>query len=1312
MADINLAGFLIVSDVTDINEGRSIDTIYCHIENNSPKYYAKKQVGSIAEIHFSDGLRYESDSMRTGSFFITGVNILGDIDGQNNTLTLPDNNKIKCKLSSDSDKKGIAVICSKFEVTGITGLDSGESVTYGDYTYTTDGTKITRSNGGVKYTLTGNSDTNLLTTDGWELADIPITTKNYDTDTLFLADGSKTEVENDSAARLDVVNNEKTLIVRNTITAGVVATGDTVTITAGTTDTVYTLADNTHVTAKGASFTTTNGVVSSASGTLTLTEASDSLTANGTVNVDASVLTSGKVTYLQGTALDKATITLGASKSLTITESTNGADTVYDASNKTLTGVDAGTVIATSGVSSTELASIATAGAGTFTVNGITFTSEAAATVTKVSETTAGNLTVDTAITTGGNDGKNYNVEGKLYKSVSAGVKLSSSGAVLGKDKSVTIDEHDAITNKGTGLLEVSSSGQINLAKGMNFTMGETTYTIASEISTGYVGTEAEPKSKEGYLVTVKVGDDTQNYILTEDELSAAKVTDESGTQGELWDMTDKNQCLLLPSIPITVNAASESASYNAAGFAVTGTGTAAQVTKKEDGSYTVAVTDKVLLGVEISGVTAALSDSGTGTTYKAPGGSFQLNGTCTLDSSGLLTFGKAGNSVTVGDCTYTLNKVKDKVSIDTKGQLTSLTDGEKVTVTKGDETIIYEVSGETLLLTKTSAGKTETITNLLAAGEKDGFIIDAGAMEAVNRATETSKSQNNTGLEVNTEGVDEVTDGMLLDRNGNATMSEDRAIATVTIQEDESLKYTAKADKGQDIKITNTSSKTWDITASNKRDTIEYAGSGEASISAGDGNDSISITGSGDVLVLGENGKNTIIHTGTGDATLKGGIGNDTIRSTHADDVIFGGGGNNTFIITNVETKVSDFTYGKDKAIVSSAAGTLDISKVNANTDGTISYSGTGGTGGSLDVSEQAYGDFYAVTLADADGRNKLNVGWLGERGGQIDARSQTDRLLLIGNQEGHIAFLGDQKFTDTLIGGQSKDTIIAGNGDSYLWSGAGNDLIESNNDASHTIFFLAGDGNDTVTGFTTYGEDNADTLDLLGQGVTKVKNTSQGVQLYHDKDKLTLQGNFTANTMIQWANGDSQGVAKIGKSGVNNQFSYDSDVTNYIGSSGTDTLSLGSNDDATEIWLDGSHGVSYDSVEILDASRLNSDAILAGGKGKNTIIGGAGDSSLWGGAGSASDTLKGGSGAEAFYYGLGEGNDVIMDSKADDTVMLYNLALSDIKGANIEAGKITITQQNGQHLTVNGQAATFTLSDGSTWVADHAAKTWSMKE
>ncbi|MBO6291727.1 MAG: hypothetical protein J6N51_05650, partial [Selenomonas sp.] len=420
---------------------------------------------------------------------------------------------------------------------------------------------------------------------------------------------------------------------------------------------------------------------------------------------------------------------------------------------------------------------------------------------------------------------------------------------------------------------------------------------------------------------------------------------------------------------------------------------------------------------------------------------------------------------------------------------------------------------------------------------------------------------------------------------------------------------------------------------------------------------------------------------------------------STHADDTITGGEGKDTFILTNVESHVTDFTYGQDKAIITSSAGALDPYKVKVTTDGNISYTGAGAVSGSLNVDGQGYGDFYAATLADVDGHNKLNVGWTGAQGGMIDASSLTDKFLLLGNSEGS---------SDSLIGGQSRDTIVAGNGASSLWGGAGRDLIESNSEASHTIFFLAGDGNDTVTGFTAYGEDNADTLNFLGQGVTSVKHTDKGIQLYHGSDKMTLTGNFDANTMIQWENGNDHGIAKIGKTGEDNKFTYNEEVTSYLGSSGKDTLTIGADDDNAEIWLDGSHGANCDSVEILDASSTSGTVILAGGEGKQTITGGKGNSSLWGGTGSATDVLNGGSGEDVFYYGKEEGNDIVNNASADDKVMLYNLSLGDLKAADIGSNKVTITQQNGQTLTINGRAGEFTLSDGSTWTADYSTKTW----
>ena len=1241
-----------------------------------------------------------------------------DAEGKaGDTVTVNGNPRVVSN-KGNAEIYGLCAVGDRVEIKDNTGSANKDTITYevvcDDYSAPKINKTVVRRTDGSGNTSYYEAKINTVFTDagsdGSSFTDAPINISAYVKSRDFLYNGIPVEKgteHKDVAASLTVdKDGKKTLQVKSAIKAGVVATGDTVNITDAGTQTAYTLDDNSHITADGASYTTTAGVVSKAKGTLTLTTKDDSLKAKGNAKVDASALTAagatGTITYEADTALKGNEVILGTNgQSMSLTEEQNLTNTVYDGSKKTLSGVDNGAVISTASLTDKELSSINTAGAGTFTINDIGFASEEAVAVTSIANTENGTLTVNKAITTKTKD-KNYQVEGTLYKEVSAEVELAKDKATLDKDETVTVDNHDQVTNKADVRMEVSSAGAVKLAKGMNFTMGDTTYTVDSAITEGYVGTEEKPIPKEGYVVTVTTKDGAKRYILSEEELSAGvSVTDKQSEQGEVW--ADADEDLLLPSIPLTVNASSESAAYNNAGFVTTKTeDTVATVTKKDDGTYTVAVTGKVLLGVEIDGVKATLTDSGSGTEYKTGNGTFQLSGTGTLEN-GLLTFDKAGSSVTINGYTYTFDKVNDKVSLDATGKLTGLTDGEKVTVTNKDgATITYEVSGGELLLTKNEDGKTTTTTNLLAAGETDGFIILEWKMEAVNRATETSKTQDDTGLEVNTEGVDKITDGIMLDKSGQATLAEDKAIATVTIQQDDSLKYTAKENKGQDIKITEKSSKTWEINASNKKDTIEYEGRGEAVIFAGDGNDNVSITGSGDVQVFGENGKNTITHTGSGDATIVGGSGNDTIKSTHAEDTITGGEGKNTFLLTNVETHVSDFTYGQDKAVVTSKAGPLDITKLKATPEGTISYTGTGNTGGSLNVAGQGYGDFYAANLTDANGKNNVNVGWTGEKGGMIDASSLTDKVLLLGNSNG---------VSDSLIGGKSRDTIVAGNGASSLWGGAGSDLIESNDEASHTIFFLEGDGNDTVTGFTTYGDsssDNPDTMDFLGQGLTAVKNTSQGFQLRHESGRMLLSGTYTANTMFKWESGEAGGIAKIGRENAKNNLTYKAEVTNYLGSTAVDTLTIGADEDNLEVWLDGSHGKTYDSVEILDAGSTSGAATLAGGAGANTIIGGKGNSSLWGGSDGANDLLKGGTGEDVFFYGQNEGNDTIKNASAEDKVMLYNLGLGDLQAADIGSNKVTITQQNGQTLNINGRAGEFTLSDGSTWAADYSTKTW----
>ena len=678
-----------------------------------------------------------------------------------------------------------------------------------------------------------------------------------------------------------------------------------------------------------------------------------------------------------------------------------------------------------------------------------------------------------------------------------------------------------------------------------------------------------------------------------------------------------------------------------------------------------------------------------------------------TADSAGKGEFELShhGDSIRTADgTTFTVDKSRNGVSIGTDGKL-GLTDGEKVTVVKGNSTLVYEVTGNTLVTTKTEPdGTVTTMTSILPEGET-AFSIEAGQMKAANGSTDASQLKENTDINAGStevSPVNTVTNGMLLDKKGHATADRDKAIAEITIKDDGALKYEATQEVRQTIQIGENSTAEWEITTTDKADTIDYAGSHDVSITSRDGNDKITISGTGDAVVRGESGKNTLIHTGTGDATLMGGSGNDTFKSTNEDDTIIMGGGNNTLEMTaGVTNTISDYEYGKDRLKTAAHTGVLDLGSINVGTDGVISY---GTTEGAAKVGDDGQ-EFYAATLTDADGNNKRNIGWTGGNGGRIDATGQTEKVVLIGNRNGR---------KDTLMGGQAGDTIKAGNGMSSLWGAAGNDLIISSSEDSNEIFFLKGDGQDTVQGFTTYSESNsstADTLDFYGQGVTSVKVASEGLKHYNGEDSMLISGSFDENTMFQWKNdtSDKIRVVKAGRANTTNNMSYDYAVTDYVGSSKVDTITV-ADSGVVEIWMDGSKDKSYNSIEVINAAGNAYDVTIAGGEGNNTLVGSQGSSSLWGGAGNGRDVLIG-NGQTDFFYGLGNGNDSIQ-GHAGDTVDLFDMKLSDITEAVIDtANKLVIFKTTADEtVTVSGGVTDFKVGN-QLYITNYKSGGWITK-
>lgn len=304
------------------------------------------------------------------------------------------------------------------------------------------------------------------------------------------------------------------------------------------------------------------------------------------------------------------------------------------------------------------------------------------------------------------------------------------------------------------------------------------------------------------------------------------------------------------------------------------------------------------------------------------------------------------------------------------------------------------------------------------------------------------------------------------------------------------------------------------------------------------------------------------------------------------------------------------------------------------------------------------------------------------------VDASGASGEIILAGNGNGNI-LKGGRGETSLWGGGASNDTLQGGAGRDMFWFGGGDgrDMVQS---------FTAGTSGDVLNFYTG----------SLASISRSGKNLSFGMA---GGGSLSVSTSAGSDSVVLYST-DAVHIygAKIGEAARANSLSYSGGVSYYQGGGGTDTL-VASGAASKNIWLDGSQGQAYSSIEIIDGSRSSGSDQLAGSGASETIIGGSGSASLWGGAGSANDTLRSGSGANVLFYGYGEGSDLMVGTGSNDRVMLYNIGLGQLVDAQIGTDYVTISTNVGQTLTVKGAAEVFTLGDGSSWRASHQARQWS---
>ena len=359
---------------------------------------------------------------------------------------------------------------------------------------------------------------------------------------------------------------------------------------------------------------------------------------------------------------------------------------------------------------------------------------------------------------------------------------------------------------------------------------------------------------------------------------------------------------------------------------------------------------------------------------------------------------------------------------------------------------------------------------------------------------------------------------------------------------------------------------------------------------------------------LYGYEGNDTLKSSKAGLVKAYGGLGSDKIYLTHATGwgQLYGGGDN-------------DFIYG--------GAG-IDLLSGDAGDDGL--YGGDGGGtlwgGIGIDVMQGGVGGadtFYGGTESDYI----------------IGEGVDTNRAPSVVSDD----YISGEDGADALYGVDGNDTIYGGNGDDQgglftaialrvredgyfgLYGGAGNDYLDGGSGSDHLD---GGSGNDTMYGGVF---DYADTLvggtgsdELYGGGGGDILNGVDGAQ-------DLLSGGAGGDTYKP--DGGSQWSDTIVEAAAGG---YD-----YVLATGTYWLNL-------DAEVEHLSFVDPNGVADLSLGGSNTDNLIVGNQGSNTLRGFGGNDTLYGGDGQ--DTLLGYEGADTLVAGLG--NDILWGNDGGDTL------------------------------------------------------------
>ena len=380
------------------------------------------------------------------------------------------------------------------------------------------------------------------------------------------------------------------------------------------------------------------------------------------------------------------------------------------------------------------------------------------------------------------------------------------------------------------------------------------------------------------------------------------------------------------------------------------------------------------------------------------------------------------------------------------------------------------------------------------------------------------------------------------------------------------------------------------------------------------------------------------------------------TILDDDTTPVLRYGNSNDTYVVTQANTRIIELPNGGTDLVRANVSFTLGANLENLTLTGTNAINGTGnasnnvisGNSGNNVLSGLGGVDTVSYATATAGVTVSLALTTPQNTGG-----AGTDTLNGFENLTG-------SNFADNLTGSSAANVINGAAGADIMSGGAGNDTYYVDN-AGDVVTENAGEGTDTVFASVNYALPAGSTIESL-----RANAGATGLSLTGNEFANTIAGG-TGNDTLNGGGGNDVlnggAGADVMAGGTGNDIYY----VDNAGDVATENVGEGTDTVRTTL-LSETLGANLENLTFIGSGNFTGNGntlnnVITGGTGTDTLNGGAGNDTLNGGAGN--DMLTGGTGQDSFLFNqalnaLTNVDNILDFSVVDDTILLSHLVFT----------------------------------------------------